>query len=305
MQGCDGGNRFTANPARTPAAGDWVDPESRARLAPDRLIAALADRTVVLLGEHHDDADHHRWQLHSLAALHGHRPDMVLGFEMFPRRVQPVLDRWTAGELSEGAFLDQVGWQQVWGGDADLYMPLFQFARLQRLPMVALNVERRLVSKVAREGWDAVPEAEREGVGTAADPPEAYRHYLAEVFAMKHRHGAGAAGETGPQPAEAATVMDDPAFERFVQAQSTWDRAMAEALAAAAAARPDGTRPLVVGILGLGHVKHRWGVPHQLADLGLGRSEVAVLIPWPVQLLDDLPADLADAVFLLPEPPHR
>ena len=68
-------------------------------------IAVLAERAIVLLGEEHDREDHHRWQLDTIAALHERRRAMVLGFEMFPRRSQPVLDRWSAGELSEAEFL--------------------------------------------------------------------------------------------------------------------------------------------------------------------------------------------------------
>ena len=64
------------------------------------LLDDMAQRDVVLLGEVHDEMDHHRWQLQTLAALHARRPDMVIGFEMFPRRVQPVLDRWY-GHLRE------------------------------------------------------------------------------------------------------------------------------------------------------------------------------------------------------------
>ena len=38
-------------------------------VAPDALLDEMAKREVVLLGEQHDEADHHRWQLHTLAAL--------------------------------------------------------------------------------------------------------------------------------------------------------------------------------------------------------------------------------------------
>ena len=72
-----------------------IEGERAAAVAPGALIADMARRDVVLLGEHHDEADHHRWQLHTLAALHAQRPRMVIGFEAFPRRVQPVLDRLT------------------------------------------------------------------------------------------------------------------------------------------------------------------------------------------------------------------
>jgi uncharacterized iron-regulated protein len=63
-------------------------------------LSEAASSDVVLLGEQHDQDDHHRWQLQVLAALHAQRPDMAIGFEMFPRRLQPVLDRWVAGQLS-------------------------------------------------------------------------------------------------------------------------------------------------------------------------------------------------------------
>ena len=69
---------------------------------------------MVLLGETHDNAAHHRWQLHTIAGLHALRPDLALGFEMFPRRIQPVLERWTNGALSEAAFLAEVEWERVW-----------------------------------------------------------------------------------------------------------------------------------------------------------------------------------------------
>jgi len=58
----------------------------------------------------------------------------------------------------------------VWGYDAALYMPLFQFARLNRIPMIALNVERKLVSRVGQQGWEGVPAAEREGLSDPAPP---------------------------------------------------------------------------------------------------------------------------------------
>src|SRR5688572_10608345 len=76
----------------------WVAPPDR-RLQADAVLQAASAKTVLLLGEEHDRAEHHRWQLHTLAALHARRPQLVLGFEMFPRRVQGALDRWVAGEL--------------------------------------------------------------------------------------------------------------------------------------------------------------------------------------------------------------
>ena len=65
------------------------------------------------------------------------------------------------------------------------YMPLFQFARLNRIPMKALNVERSLVAKVGQQGWEAVPVAEREGVSDPAPASQAYQRDLARVVCLQ------------------------------------------------------------------------------------------------------------------------
>ena len=197
--------------------------------------------------------EHHRWQLHTIAALFSHRPDMAIGFEMFPRRVQPVLDRWSKGELDETSFLREVDWPQIWGFADELYLPLFHFARMHCLPMLALNIDRATNRRVAAQGLASVPDTEREGVGDPAPASSSYRNRLFEWF-KKHP----AAG----QDARAASER----FERFVCAQQFWDRAMAEAIAGA---RRDARQPLVVGIMGSGHIEYGDGVPYQLAALGV------------------------------------
>ena len=266
----------------------WVEPGSGRAVSADTIIRRAAAADVVLLGEVHDNVDHHRWQLHTLAAIHGRRPEMVIGVEMLPRRAQPALDDWVAGRLDEAAFLDAVRWRETWGFDPALYMPLFHFARLQRIPLVALNVDRRLVARVARDGWAAVAEPDREGVGDPASPPDAYRQSLAEVFGAHQGDVASeAAGET------------DTRLARFTEAQLLWDRAMAEAISEAASRRPDA---VVVGIAGSGHLAHGWGIPHQL--VALGAAEPVVLLPIDEADAGALPAGLADAAFVLPGRDH-
>src|SRR5262245_17046197 len=185
-------------------AGRWVVPATAGERAASEVLASAARSRFVLLGELHDRVDHHRWQLQTVAALAA-LPPVVLGFEMFPRRAQAVLDRWVAGELDDAALLRESDWQQVWGFPASLYLPLFEFARLNRVPMRGLNVERALVTRVGREGWAAVPAGEREGISDPAPPSAAYRAMLAEAMAA---HGGETAGSE----------------ERFVEAQLTWDR---------------------------------------------------------------------------------
>ena len=86
---------------------------------------------------------------------------------------------------------------------------------------------------------------------------------------------------------------DDLDFQRFVRGQQLWDRAMAQALYSTMQ-RPG--YPLVVGIMGAGHIKYGYGVPHQLKDLGV--EDVAMLLPWDSNTsCKNLVTGLADAVF--------
>jgi uncharacterized iron-regulated protein len=249
------------------------------------LLQRLSRQSVVLLGESHDNADDHRWQLQTLAALYALRPQMVLAFEAFPRRVQPVLDRWVAGEYTEAQFLKAVEWGRVWNFDPQLYLPIFNFARMNRVPMVAMNIELTLVRAVRAKGLAGVPAETREGVSQPAAPTNAYIDDLLKIYGDH---------EPGASPHTKKTVdRGDPAFRRFVESQQLWDRAMAQAIAEAAARAG---APLVVGILGRGHVEKGYGVAHQLADLGV--KNVSSLLPWRDEYAcKTLTAGYADAVF--------
>ena len=278
-----------AQPCLEPGAWFSTAGESPRRVPASEVLAASSTREVVLLGEQHDIADDHVWQLEMLAALRSARPQMVIGFEQFPRRAQPVLDAWIAGQLTEKQFLQQSEWRKVWNYPPELYMPLFRFARINQIPMVALNVDQALTAAIADKGWDGVPEALKEGVSRPAPAGEPYLDFLFTVYKEHPRSGE-----------EGAARRDEAAFLRFVDSQTTWDRAMAEALARSAAPRRPGERPLVAGIIGSGHLRYGYGVRHQLRALGV--DNVATLLPVSADSpCERLRAGIADAVFAIPQ----
>ncbi len=254
------------------------------------LIDQVKDKRVVLLGEHHDNIEHHRWQLQMIAGLHTLNPDLILGFEMFPREVQPVLEQWIAGELTEEDFLKAARWAEYWSFDKSLYVPLFHYARMNRIPMVALNVERALIRKVGKEGWDNIPVNEREGVSKAHPASQGYRELLAGVF-MRHdsKHGE----KTDASDEKLKSILANPSFNRFVESQSVWDRAMAEGIARGSRANGDAQ---VVAVMGSGHMMYGFGVPEQLTALDIPKP--AVLIPWDPEFeCDYISPGFADAVI--------
>jgi uncharacterized iron-regulated protein len=244
----------TTRPGCAPA-GAWVDPATLKPIG-DPLSAPRLSQ-VILLGEQHDSAADHSWQLQTIRYLQARGLPLVLGFEQFPRSVQPVLDAWVRGDLSESEFLRRADWKKFWGFPAELYLPIFRFARDHHIPMRALNVSHTLVHLTATTGWASVAPADREGIGNPAPPSPAYRATLSDAMA---NHG-------GPK-------MTEDRLRHFIDAQLLWDRAMAEAIAAAHASNPSAT---IVALLGRGHVENRNGVPRQLASLG--EPDALVLIP--------------------------
>ncbi|UCH47724.1 MAG: ChaN family lipoprotein [Betaproteobacteria bacterium] len=268
--------------------GQWAIPADQgARPAStSRVLARARNADFVLLGEAHDNPDHHLWQLQTLGMLLGSRNGLVIGMEMFPRRVQPALDRWVAGELTESELLKQSEWERVWRFDPALYLPILRFARLNRIPVIALNVERQLISDIGKSGLSAIEQARREGVSDPEPASDDYRRILRSWF-EKH------------------DMSYEASFENFVEGQLVWDRAFAQALSEAHTTHPSA---LVVGIIGSGHLQYGHGVPHQLQSLG--HDNVAVWLPGPASRPCDELANIADAVFLVedserPPPPLR
>lgn len=264
----------------------WLSPDTGAPLTQDAVVRAMASKSVVLLGETHDIAEIHRWQMHICAFLHTVRPHMAVGFEMFPRRLQGVLDAWVDGGMSTADFLVASEWDTVWGFPAEIYLPIFHFCRQQKVRMLALNCHRPLVTRVGKEGWDAIPEDERDGLTPSAPATPEYRRYLWGLGVRRD------SSNSGP---------DDPAFARFWRAQQCWDRAFACNIANALAAEPD---LLVVGIIGRGHLEFGHGTPYQLRDLGV--DNIGVLLPNSTDTVDlEASRGMADALFRIDPPEPR
>lgn len=251
-----------------------------ARRQQSDLLAAVPQLQVLLLGEIHTSPADHAWQLRTLEALAGRRP-LSLALEMIPAPRQSQLDRYGAGQLREEAFLQQVGWQEVWGHDPDLYLPLLRWARRERVPLLAINAEPELVRRVRREGLSANPGPARGGIGLPAPASAAERQRL-ELAWRGHRLPGTTprAGDSpavpgmAPPPAQAGDEARD--LERFIASQLLRDRAMAEAIAAARRREP---ARLVVVLIGQGHLEAQGGVPLQLGDLGLTQGILALRRP--------------------------
>jgi uncharacterized iron-regulated protein len=199
-----------------------VAPPARTDLEYQEMIDRLAHADVVFFGEQHDDPETHRVEAMVLQSLGRVGRPVVLSLEMFERDVQPLLDDYLAGRLSEADFVAR---SRPWPRYATDYRPLVEMAKRNGWPVIASNIPRPLASAVGRKGMAALdtlsaPErlyAARENICPADD-------YHARFMEQMQDHGAGsgsaAAGDTLP------TAM----AERFYLAQCVKDEAMAESI---------------------------------------------------------------------------
>jgi uncharacterized iron-regulated protein len=208
----------------------------------------LAQADVIYLGETHDRPDDHQAQLEMIQALHRLRPTLTIGMEMFQRPYQSVLDRYLAGVLTEAELQDQTQYAKRWGYNWEFYAPILQFAKANKLPVIALNTPTEVTRKTARTGLESLTLADRRFIPPLSAivlGPDAYRDRLQKTYAESH-HGQG-------------TSIN---VERFFQAQVLWDETMAERIAQTLQQRP---KMLVVVLVGQGHILYGDGIPARVA----------------------------------------
>jgi uncharacterized iron-regulated protein len=201
------------------------------------------------MSERHDRASDHAAQREVIAAMWARDPSLAIGMEMFQRPFQPVLDEWVAGTIDEEEFLRRTEWRERWNMDFALYRPILEFAREQRVRVIALNARREVTRGIAREGIDSLaPELRAE---VPADMDTADADHRAMVIEALGGHDGG---------------MEPARLERFYLAQLVWDETMGETVARTMTA-PDAPHRMVV-LAGRMHVQRGLGIPRRAERRG-------------------------------------
>ena len=234
--------------------GKIWDVKAGAFVEPRVVFARLASARFVLLGERHDNPDHHRLQGRVLGELvkAGRRPALVL--EMLEVEQQSAVEAYCArSDASAAGFGEALGWEKTsWPPFKD-YQPIFEAAFAGRLPIFAGNVAQADAKALVKQGASAL----------AAERVKQLR--LEQAF---------------PAPLE-ATLVDELRASHCGQlpenllgpmalAQHARDAQMAEVLAHAGA--KDGG----VLIAGGGHARLDRGVPYYLALDAPGATVMSV-----------------------------
>ncbi|WP_373186699.1 ChaN family lipoprotein [Halopseudomonas sp.] len=257
-----------------PHLGKVLDTASGVWLPPSMLVESLVSAPYVLVGEKHDNPDHHRLQLWLMQRLQERRPQGALVMEMIGPAQQAAIDR-LQGELSqdglpqdgltqsEAQLEKELEWSPGW--DWSLYGPLVRWG-------LALP-QRLLAANLTEDEMHAIYQA----------PPAPADVFSAEMLELLEE--AIATSHCGK--------LAEQQFPAMLAVQQARDERMAQQLAEA---------PVPALLLaGSYHVRKDLGVPLHWPAEGLQAPLVVMLVEAGGTLPDRAQADFVWLTAALPE----
>ncbi len=249
------------------------------RMSFDGAMDMVSGARLVCVGETHDNIHAHRVELLVIRDLARRFPGKVaIGMEMFREPQQEALDRWTRGELSELEFLKASKWHENWGSDFGYYRDILDFARDNRIDVIALDPSKELEREVARTGLDNVP-AELAAKLPVTAPPDPYQRAVLKAVYGAH-------------------LPTEGMFDSFFRVQMLWEESMASRIVEYLKS-PRGEGKKMVTLTGGWHVRYGFGVPKK----AIRRMPMAyaILLPEEIEIPEGKQGQLMDVD--LPEVP--
>nr|WP_256680153.1 ChaN family lipoprotein [Pseudomonas sp. Marseille-P9899] len=267
--------------APLPALPQWQSPEGREHadlgqiretasgrlLTPEQLVSRLAAAPRVLVGEQHDNPDHHALQRWLLQALVQQRAQGSLLLEMLEPAQQANVDAVRQQKPLPADLAKALAWRDGW--DWKLYGPLLEEAFSQGYPVLAANLDRSEMKDIYRNP-------------PQLSGPRSTAQAVREVLLDEVREG-----HCGMLPESQLPAM--------LAVQQQRDRRMAQRLLVAPA-------PALL-LAGGYHVRKDVGVPLHLADLGAAQEDTVVLML--AQVGEEVGPAIADFVWFTAALPEK
>lgn len=119
-----------------------------------QMMTALGERDVVFIGEIHNSPVAHWMEYEIIQDLHAlHQERLMIGAEMFERDAQLALDEYLKGMISTDYFIRE---SKAWPNYKTDYADIVEFAKANKIPVVATNIPRRYAGIVSRGGFEAL-----------------------------------------------------------------------------------------------------------------------------------------------------
>lgn len=256
-----------------PLAGRIWQTDSDRYVQADQVQKAVRTADFVLLGEKHDNADHHRLQAWLLEDRLEQGPAIPVAFEMIATDKNSRLEEYIRDHPGDASGLGHaLDWEKSGWPDWSIYLPVFQAAMTASAPLIAASQPRSLFRRMIKSGVAAVLGADsyrRLGLDQKFSPA---------IAAEKRREIID--GHCNMLPGS----MVDP----MVRVQTVKDAYMADILIGIEA-KYGGIGAVLIA--GNGHVRNDYGVPWHLTRATHGKSPGKSIVT--VGLIE-VAADLTD-----------
>jgi len=230
----------------------WTEPQvndiyhvpTGLKLSFEGMMGMISGSRVIYLGEIHNNLHDHRVQHEIIRELAARFPGRIaIGMEMFRTPQQASLDRWTADELGEVAFLKESGWYDNWGLNFTYYRDILSLAQDMGIDVVALNPSMELQRQVGMSDRDSLPP---EVAASLPDTDSSDPYQRAVIRSVYGGHEGGVA-----------------MYDAFLRVQLLWEETMASRIADYLGS-DRGEDKIMVVITGGAHVKYGFGVPKKV-----------------------------------------
>lgn len=252
--------------------GQIVALRTGASISVQQLLDELAGASLLLLGEKHDNPDHHALQLWLLQALEARRKQGSVVMEMLTVDQQEIVTQ-VQKKVGEGARPEDLpralNWHKGW--DWQQYSGLVTHVLEQSYPLLASNLNRDALMMIYRK-----PPVLTGKESTRKDVTERLSEHIWEAHCNK---------------------LPEAQLPAMLAVQQQRDRSMAKVLF-------DAPKPAVL-IAGAYHVRYDLGVPLHLRDLqnaadGVARHNIEQRVLVFAEADQDVTPDSADFVWYTP-----
>lgn len=250
--GADSGDWQSRRGLDDPRVGKIYDTATRATVERDELLRRARTSDFVLLGEKHDNPDHHRLQGIVIQSLAREGLPPKVAFEMLSEDDRPALDAWRATRPQDvDALGEALDWQHSGWPPWEIYRPVFMAAVARQLAIEPANLSRADLAALRKSGLAGLSEERKQRLALDPSLDAAARESLAEEIREGH-----------------CGMANEAMVSSMIDVQRVRDATLADSLVRSGV-------PAVL-IAGAGHVRKDRGVPLYLGRRAPERRVLAI-----------------------------
>jgi uncharacterized iron-regulated protein len=209
---------------------------------------------TVLIGEVHDNPQHHEWQANIMKELV--KTPTVLGFEQLSSFQQSSLDEYLTNNHQNPSGIGRaVLWEQSGWPPFTIYLPIFEVALTNHWQILGMMFPKEKMKPVYQKGAAAVLPAAAMAILNPENFSPETKNEMAKLMYLAH-----------------CSMMPQDKMMPMVRVQIAKDAYMAHQISTAAKEKR------AVIIAGNGHVRKDWGIPHFLQKIGRKGQQTVISI---------------------------